>query len=93
MQSEAGKEKRNKEKQWEETENSHPTYFGHIPQGLYEDQMQGRAILVELTKFWDAWGGLVLLLTLLLLFSSQIFFRELSLFRRPRLRGTARYSI
>jgi hypothetical protein len=88
-----GEREKKLEKQREEPKNSHPTYMGHIPHGFGEDQMQGHATLVELTMFWGAWGGLVLLLTLLVLFSLQIFFSELSLFRRPGLRGTTRYSI
>ena len=93
MQSEEGKEKRNQEKQREEPEISHPTYVGHIHHGLYEEHMQGRTILVELTKFWDAWGGLLLLLTLLVLLSWQVSLSGLSLFRGSGLCGTARSSL
>ena len=93
MQSEEGKEKRNQEKQREEPENSQPTYVGHIHHGLYEEQMQGCAISAELTKFLDAWGGLLLLLTLLVLLSWQVSLSGLSLFIGSGLCGTARFSL
>jgi nucleolar protein 15 len=46
-----GKEKRIKEKQPEEPENTATVlYIGHIPHGFYEDQMQGRSLSVELRE-------------------------------------------